>query len=143
MRSWAQRATLAGIVAALAWPVLINSDGFPLSTYPMYSRARAAEVGFVTAHGVEPDGTVVPLGLDVIGASDDPLVVAGELRAAVRAGRAEERCALVLERLLDDRSDAARLVVRVVTERHDVIEHTADRPSLIERTVHAECGGVL
>jgi hypothetical protein len=41
MRSWAQRATLAGIVAALAWPVLINSDGFPLSTYPLFLIAFA------------------------------------------------------------------------------------------------------
>ena len=141
-RRWRQPVVLSGVVGLLAVPVLIDSDDFPLSTYPMYSRTRPAEVDFVTAHGVSDDGAIVALGLRVIGASDDPLVVAGELRAAVRAGRAGERCAEIRDRLLDERADSASWDIRVVTERHDVIAHTADRPSLLGRTVHAECGAV-
>jgi|GEM_PF-956885 len=137
---WWQPTLLALVVALLVSPVFVGEDDFPLSTYPMYARTRPADVAFVTAQGVAVDGTTRPLGLDVIGASDDPLIVAGELRAAVSAGRAVQRCELIRDRLIDVRPDDADVVVRIVTEQHDVIEHTADRPSLIERTVHAECG---
>jgi len=135
---------LAVVVGLLVLPVVLDSDGLPLSTYPMYARQRQAEVDFVTAQGVDADGDVVPLGLDVIGASDDPLIVAGELRADVRAGRAEERCVEIWQRVSDSgaasRTGVVQIVtVQIVTERHDVIEHTADRPSLRGRTVHAEC----
>ena len=138
-RSWVQPAILVAVIAALLLPVALDSDDLPLSTYPMYSRARPADVSFVTAQGVDASGNVVPLGLGLIGASDDPLVVAGELRAAVQAGRAAERCAEIRERWLDQQPGDAELAVRVVTERHDVIAHTRDLPSLIDRTVHAEC----
>ena len=37
-------------------------------------------------------GTEERLSLGVIGASSDPLIVAGELRTAIRNGRAVERC---------------------------------------------------
>lgn len=139
--AWWQPLVLVGTIGALVWPVIADADDFPLSTYPMYSRARPAEVAFVTAQGVDASGAITPLGLDVIGASDDPLLVAGELRAAIRNGQADERCELILDRVLGGRTSADRHVtIQIVTERHDVIEHTGDRPSLVDRTVHAECG---
>ena len=140
-RRWRQPTVLAVVVGLLVIPVVLDTDDLPLSTYPMYSRARQAEVDFVTAHGVDADGAVVPLGLDVIGASDDPLIVAGELRAAIRGGRADDRCEEIWQRVLTGQAEAPTWTIRVVTERHDVIDHTADRPSLRSRTVHAECGG--
>jgi hypothetical protein len=134
----ARRAVItAGVVGLLALPVLIDRDDFPLSTYPMYSRTRSSEVSFVTANGLDAAGERRRLGLDVIGASDDPLVVAGELRADVRAGRTDERCRAMLARLPAD--DEATVAVEVVTERHDTVEHAAGRSSLIERTVHVRC----
>lgn len=132
---------LAAVVILLVLPVVLDADDLPLSTYPMYSRARQAEVDFVTAHAVDTDGAIVRLGLDVIGVSDDPLIVAGELRAAIRSGRADERCEEIWQRALTDQVEAPTWTIRVVTERHDVIDHTADRASLRSRTVHAECGG--
>lgn len=141
-KRWRQPAVLAAVIGLLILPVVLDSDDLPLSTYPMYSRARQAEVDFVTAYGVDTDGAVVPLGLDVIGASDDPLIVAGELRAEVRGGRAAERCEEIWQRALTDQAEASTWKIQVVTERHDVIDHTADRASLRSRTVHAECGGV-
>ncbi len=140
-RRWRQPTVLAAVVILLVLPVALDADDLPLSTYPMYSRARQAEVDFVTAHAVDADGAVVPLGLDVIGASDDPLIVAGELRAAIRSGRADERCEEIWQRALTDQVEAPTWTIRVVTERHDVIDHTADRASFRSRTVHAECGG--
>ncbi len=62
-RRWRQPLVLAGVVGILVVPVVLDSDDFPLSTYPMYSRTRPAEVDFVTAQAVRSDGTVVALGL--------------------------------------------------------------------------------
>ena len=124
------------LVGALVAPVVLDRDGLPLSTYPMYSRARGESVSLVTANGLTAQGDRVRLGLSTIGASDDPLVVAGELRAAVRAGRADARCAEIADRLDADRDVVA---VEVVTERHDAVERTVGRDSLLERTVHATC----
>ena len=139
-RRWRQPTVLAAVVGLLTLPVVLDSDDLPLSTYPMYSRARQAEVDFVTAHAVDANSTVMALGLDVIGGSDDPLIVAGELRAAIRGGRADERCEEIWQRVLADHSEPPTWTIRVVAERHDVIDHTAGRPSLLSRTVHAECG---
>lgn len=134
----ARRAVVtAGVVGLLTLPVVADRDDFPLSTYPMYSRTRTSEVSFVTANGIDADGERSRLGLEVIGASDDPLVVAGELRADLRSGRQDDRCRAILARLP---ADAVSIVaVEVVTERHDTVEHTAGRSSLIDRTVHALC----
>ena len=45
-----------------------------------------------SALGLDEQGDEERLTLRVIGASDDPLIVAGELRTAIRNGRADERC---------------------------------------------------
>ncbi len=55
-RRWRQPTVLAAVVILLVLPVALDADDLPLSTYPMYSRARQAEVDFVTAHAVDADG---------------------------------------------------------------------------------------
>ncbi len=130
-----------GVVALLFAPVLADHDGFPLSTYPMYSRTRSEVVSFVSAYGVDAAGRRHTLSLETIGASDDPLIVAGELRAAIRAGRADARCAEIAERVAatQDDSGSAAIVIEVVAERHDVINRVAGDASLVSLTVHARC----
>ena len=121
-------------------PVVFDRDGFPLSTYPMYARTRSAHISLVTAQAVRDGASPTPLTLAVIGDSDDPLIVAGELRSAIDSGRADESCRAIATR-------AARwgglppgaVTIAVVTERHDVEARSAGDRSLIERTVHAEC----
>jgi hypothetical protein len=130
----------AGFVGALLAPVLLDHDGFPLSTYPMYSRARGDAVTFATAQAVDEDGRSSTLTLGVIGDSDDPLIVAGELRDAIRDGRAPQRCEEIAERAaawtgLPPETSA----IEVVTERHDVVARVEGGASLLERTVHASC----
>ena len=85
---WRRRVVAAATVALLLIPVALDRDGLPLSTYPMYSRARSETVAFASAVGVDGEGRHVELSLETVGASDDPLVVVGELRAAIRAGAA-------------------------------------------------------
>ena len=130
----------AGVVGALVAPVVLDRDGFPFSTYPMYSRARGDAVTFATAQAVDDAGVTTTLTLSVIGASDDPLIVAGELRDAIRDGRAQQRCEEIAERAAAWEGlprDASS--IDVVTERHDVVAQVEGSSSLLERTVHATC----
>lgn len=125
----------AAVVGALLLPVALDRDDFPLATYPMYARQRAEVVSITTAIGLRADGSDTTLGLDVIGETDDPLIAVGELRAAIRAGDAERRCAEIAARV----NDRTVTTVLVVSERHDVVEHVRDGDGFQDRTVHAEC----
>jgi hypothetical protein len=129
-----------GVAVALVVPVVLDRDNFPLSTYPMYSRARGDAVTFATAQAVDGSGATTTLTLGVIGDSDDPLVVAGELRGAISDGRASERCAEIAERAARwEGLPVGAVGIEVVTERHEVVARTEGVESLLERTVHATC----
>jgi len=123
------------VVGLMVAPVVFDHDSHPLSTYPMYSSARGREVSIPSALGLTDRGGAERLSLGVIGANSDPLIVAGELRAAIRNGRAAERCEEIAARV----DDPAVQAVAVVIERHDVVAQVQGEPSLIERTVHATC----
>jgi hypothetical protein len=128
------------VLGALVAPVVVDRDGFPLSTYPMYSRARGDAVTFATAQAVDAAGATSTLTLAVIGDSDDPLIVAGELRDAIRDGRAAEQCQDIATRAARwGDLPAGAIAVEVVTERHDVVARVEGGSSLLERTVHASC----
>ncbi len=130
----------AGVVGALVAPVLLDRDGFPLSTYPMYSRARGDAVTFATAQAVDDAGAVTTLTLAVIGDSDDPLIVAGELRDAIRDGRAQQRCEEIAQRAAAwEGLPPNTASIDVVTERHDVVAQVQGESSVLDRTVHATC----
>ncbi|MEZ5257170.1 MAG: hypothetical protein R2705_09865 [Ilumatobacteraceae bacterium] len=88
---------------ALFAPVVLDRDSFPLSTYPMYAYARSTRSTIVTAHGVDAEGRIVGLTPELIGDSDDPLLVVGELRAALSLGRGDVRCAEIAEAWRADR----------------------------------------
>ncbi|MFK7919435.1 MAG: hypothetical protein AB8G14_15270 [Ilumatobacter sp.] len=128
-----------GLLAALVAPVAIDRDSFPLSTYPMYSRARSGESTIVTAQGVEPDGTRRTLTPTLIGGSNDPLIVVGELRTALAAGRSDGRCVEIAERVAARSALAAVIAIEVVSERHDTVARTLGENSLIERSLRATC----
>jgi hypothetical protein len=131
------------VVAALLAPVALDRDGYPLSTYPMYARARPESVVLATAQGVDDDGDRVQLSAGEIGASDDPLIVAGELREAIARGRADERCAEIAVRVARRASGGEHPSVEsieIVTERHDVVARAGGDDSLLGREVHAACG---
>jgi hypothetical protein len=130
----------AGVVGALVAPVILDRDDFPLSTYPMYSRSRGDAVTFATAQAVDEAGSPTTLTLAVIGDSDDPLIVAGELRDAIRDGRALQRCEEIAARAaVWSGLPPEASMIEVVTERHDVVAQVDGAPSLLERTVHASC----
>jgi len=130
----------ASVVVAMLLPVVFDRDGFPLSTYPMYSRARPSVVSIPSVVAIDGAGAEHRLSMRLIGRSDDPLIVAGELRSAIARGRADERCAEISDRLGIQRADTQDLVrIEVVMERHHVVAQVMGEPSLIARTVHASC----
>lgn len=129
------------VVAALVAPVALDRDSYPLSTYPMYAEARPREVSLPTAVGVDAGGDTHRLSLEVIGGSDDPLIVAGDLREAIARGDDDDRCDEIAQRVADDPPDSGQplVAIEVAVERRDVVAFVRDEDSLVDRTVAARC----
>lgn len=123
------------VVAVLALPAITGSDGFPVSTHPMYASARSADAVFVTAVGVAADGSDVALGIGTIAATDDPLVARSRLLAAARNGDLESTCAAIAGRVGDGRI----VHVDVIEVRHDVVEFVSGERTALDRTQLARC----
>ncbi|WP_420452673.1 hypothetical protein [Ilumatobacter sp.] len=143
MRRRARLVIAGATVVVLLAPVALDRDSLPLSTYPMYASARSETVALVTANAVDADGRRRRLDPATIGSSADPLVVAGELRAAVRSGGADRRCGEIARRVGARTAERGTVGVEVVTEVHDVVARTLDDDSLLRREVHATCDVVV
>lgn len=110
-------------------------DGFPLSTYPMFTRdpGRVAELPTVIA--VSPGGEVERLPPATIAGTDQVVQAGVTVRQAVAAGTAATaRLCREVARRVD-----APATVAVVVERHDVIAWSAGDHEPIERRTMAEC----
>jgi hypothetical protein len=134
-----RRLITAVVLAVLLLPVIGDRDSFPLSTYPMYAFERPDVVAFPTAVGVDGEGVRHRLDLDLIGESDDPLIVASLVRQAVRTGgdAATTLCIEIAARAVHRQLGFA--TIEVVTERHDVVARATDEPSLVSSDRHASC----
>lgn len=140
--SWIRPAVSVAVVALVASPAVRQRDSYPLSTYPVYADARPAVAELPTAVGVTAAGDRVRLTPTVIGASDDPLIVADRVADAIAGGRAERLCRAIAERAAAQRAGrAARLsAVEVVTETVDLVATAADGATApLARTAHASC----
>jgi hypothetical protein len=126
-------AVAVGIVVLIS-SALRDHDSFPLSTYPIYATARPREATFITAHGQGADGSARRLSIHVIARTDDPLIAASRVGAAVAAGRAEELCAEIAARAPSD-----LVAVVVVRERHDVVDGARGEESLLHSEQLARC----
>lgn len=121
------------ILLAMILPVLRDIDSHPLSTYPMYARQRDSTVSFVVASGVATDGTLWPVSLDLVSGTDDPLIAAARLRAALDLDGGEELCGLIAGRSGEFEA------IEIATEHHDVIARASGETSLRSRTVEIRC----
>ena len=121
-------------VVVLVSPALRDHDSFPLSTYPMYASVRSDVATFVTAHGGRSDGSIRRLSMEVIAQTDDPLIAASRLAAAVGDGRADALCTGIARRAPDD-----VVAVVVVRERHDVVSAARGDDSVVQRDELARC----
>lgn len=131
----------AAVVAAVAVPgmrTIVSGDtpdGFPLSTYPMFTRDPGRVVELPTVIAVSPTGAVARLSPETIAGTDQVIQAGVTVRQAIVAGpgATARLCAEVAERVDDAHT------VAVVVERHDTVAWSAgDREPLERRTV-ADC----
>jgi hypothetical protein len=134
-----RRLTTVTVIGVLFVPVIRDHDSFPLSTYPMYAFERPDVVALSTAVGIDDEGDRHRLDLDLIGESDDPLIVASLVRRAIRDGQSTSMrlCTDVADRTAE--RELGYTTIEVVTERHDVVARATDKPSLVSSTLHASC----
>ena len=132
-----RRAALLVVLAAVVtWPAVdpSPSDGFPISSYPMFASDRGRVVEVPTAVGVDADGDVHRLDPHAIGGGDEVMLAASAVRRAVATGDADRFCSEVASRT------AGFDAVEIRTERRDAVaDPTADDPPL-SIVVHARCG---
>ena len=136
MQRWARCALGAAIVLLAAAPVVRSpaDDSFPLSTYPMFSLARAQETTVSSAAGFDAAGLRLRLSPRVVGGTGEVIQAAGTVAQAIRNGTSEALCREVLAE-----APAAVVTVEIVTETYDVIAYFDGEEEPLDRTVHARC----
>lgn len=112
-------------------------DGFPLSTYPMFTRDPGPVVDVPTVVGVSADGEIDRLSPRVIAGTDQVIQANEGVRRAVRQGGPAVRA---LCREAAGRVDTTNVAtVAVVIERHDAIAWAAGNREPLDRRTIAEC----
>ncbi len=127
------------LAAVILWPAVQPdpSDGFPVSTYPMFARRSGTVVRLATAVGLDASGDVHRLGPGTISGGDEVILAAEQVRLAVAEGAAS---VAALCREIAARVDDADLVtVEVRTERRDAVADVKARHDAIDVDVHARC----
>lgn len=141
VRAYLLSAVLLGAVAAPGFRDP-HADGYPLSTYPMFSQRRGRIHEVTSARAVATDGTQARVPPRYI-ANAETMQAVRTLSSALRAGdRAALRlCRAIASRLRDARAPALRDAVRVelVSERVDAIAYLSGHAEPLARHVHASC----
>lgn len=139
------RNALLGLVAAgaLVSPVLSREphDGFPLSTYPMFSEPRERELKLAHAVAVLDGGERKPLPPRLLG-TEEVLQARSIVRRSVEAGEAATLCARAAERLRAEGPRAAFASAREIevrTDVYDVLTYYETQTAAVPGVVHARC----
>lgn len=130
------------LAAAILSPLTFRAgwDSFPLSSYPMFSRAdlgRINELAHVVL--VRRDGTTLPASPTMIGTSE-PMTAKAIVRNHVTRGTASELCVATAARARETTTDV--IAVEVVTSVFDTRRYWSTAPDArapLERKVHARC----
>jgi len=136
MQKWARCGFAALIVLLVAAPVVGSpaDDSFPLSTYPMFSRARPQETSVSSAAGYNAAGDRLTLPPTVVGGTREVIQAAGTIVQAIGAGTTEDLCREVMAKAPDE-----VVAIEIVTETYDVIAYFDGTKEPLQRTVHARC----
>ena len=139
MIGWWRRAGPVAVAAMVLAPAFGDpaADGYPLSSYPMFSTDRPVRADLVTVVGVTGAGEAVRLSPELIAGADEPILAAATVASAIRADQSDRLCAEVADRVRAAGPDMAEAVVR--TEHVDVVAHVADGAGPLAVTVHARC----
>jgi hypothetical protein len=142
-RGW-RRAVLvsAAFLVAVALPGIRlvvegddTADGFPLSTYPMFSDDPGTLIELPTVVAYTDDGSVERLSPRQIAGTDQVVQAWENVRAAVSGG---PRSA---QRLCEEVADRVESPVAVVVEQHDTLEWSASNGEAepLDRRTVARC----
>ena len=116
-------------------PAVRDRDGFPLSTYPMFSYDRGRIADIDTAVGIDSSGTTRRLSPELIAGGSEVIHAAATVSKSISRGDTLELCNEIAAR-----ARGRDLVsIEVVTERYDVIDWFADDEQPLNVTVHARC----
>lgn len=97
----------AATIVFLLVPSVTGTDGFPVSSHPMYATARSADATFITANATTAADTVVELSMREIANTDDPLVAETRLRRAAEVDDGLAECERIARRVVStDRTDS-------------------------------------
>jgi hypothetical protein len=120
------------VLAPAVWPHA--SDGFPISTYPMFTSERGRVIGLDTAVLVAGDRRV-RLSPEVIGGTDEVVLASVLVSDAIAEGPValQRLCGEIAERL--DRPGT----VEIVTETHDTIALLRHGGRPLSTVVHRRC----
>ncbi|MEY4575865.1 MAG: hypothetical protein RL701_568 [Pseudomonadota bacterium] len=117
-------------------------DGYPFSTYPMFSNRLGRTNAVTSAVAIAADASEVKVPPAYV-ANAETMQAFYTLVRAVRAGQqeSEELCQVIARRLPEASDQALARAVRVelVTESVDAIDYLAGRARPFDRRVHASC----
>lgn len=138
-----RRVVALGVVALVAVPgvrLLVHGadapDGFPLSTYPMFTRDRGRIVEVPSVVVVRATGEVERLSPETIADTDQVIEASVVVSRAIAGGTAAQLCSEVAGRI-DEPDDSGE--VQVVVERYDSVRWAAGDDEPDERRVVASC----
>lgn len=126
----------AVMIVAVAFPIAgpTDGDGFPLSTYPMFSRPLAHVTSQSTAIAFDRNGDRVALTPAMIGGTREIIQASTTADQEVASGTTARFCREVLER-----APPQVTAVEIVTETYDVVAYFDGATEPQRRTVHARC----
>lgn len=132
------RATLALVSVATCLtflaPALTGDDDFPISSHPMYATARSDRAELITAEAFDSTGAVVPLTMEVIAATDDPLIAEQRMRNAAASDDADGTC-----RAIADRAPDSVTRIEIVAVVYDLRAFVSGETTPATRQALAEC----
>jgi hypothetical protein len=117
-----------------------NDDGFPLSTYPMFSRNRGRTSSVTAALAVDARGAEVALPPSLLGTSET-MQAFRILSKGVHAGPRSARrlCRTLAERVASDAGFSSATTVVLVTQEFDSIAYLSGKRTALSRTENARC----
>lgn len=136
-RVWAALVSTV-MLAAVAWPAVRGSDGFPLSNYPMFSRPKDSivQVYHVVAHSRE--GRHRPLPPAVLG-TDEIMQAYQTVKFAIRNGESALLCERLAARLAEDPAYADVDRVEVRTDAFETVPYFSGDRTPRDSKVAAVC----
>lgn len=106
----------AGAVALVLSPLAHGQDGFPLSTYPMFSARRPAVATIARALAASADGEEISLSPRLVSGSSEPMQAVSTVNRAFASGTpaAEALCRAIADRVGTEKPEALEVRLELI-----------------------------